>query len=415
MPKSNIIAGIDMGSGKITGVIASHDYETQTVKILSGASVPCRGIKSGVVVDIKDTSNAVAQLLDQCERDADVEVERVFLGVRGVHLKSSNGHGAYNIARTDKEITAEDVQFVIENAKAVPIETDKEIIHVIPQSFSIDRQKGVPNPEGMEGSLLEVDVHIVSASSSHLSNLIKSVAKAGFQVEEPCYGLITLGECVLTQEEKELGALLMDFGGETISIGIYLEGGIKFSKDLPYGCDLITRDIAYGLHTSREGAREIKEKYGVTWPALMSADDEIPVPSLDKSTSSGVKPDYLLEIIQPRVEELFDKIRAEIEKTRYADVPGVGVITGGGSLLKGMPELCGQALGLREVRQAGVQRDLVVADEEFFSPLYGTAVSLAVYPNIRNDSAMEPSGARGRSPMGKLTDFFKGLDIFGRD
>jgi len=414
MGKSNIVAGLDMGGGRITGVIASRDSETQTVKILSGASLPCRGLKSGVVVDIKDTAGTVAQLMDQCERDADVEVERVYLGVRGAHLKSSNGHGAYNIARSDREITAEDVHCVLENAKAVPIETDKEIIHVIPQSFSIDRQKGVPNPEGMEGSLLEVDVHIVSASTSHLSNLIKSVSKAGFSVEESCYSLVTLGECVLTQEEKELGAILLDLGGESISIGVYLEGGIKFSKDLPYGCDLITRDIAYGLHTSREAARDIKEKFGVAWPALLVDDEEIPVPSLDKRTSHSVKPSFLLDIIQPRAEELFDKVRGEIEKTRYADIPGVGVITGGGSLLRGMPELCCQSLGLREARQAGIQRDLLVADEEFFHPSYGAALSLAVYPSVRTDAVPESSSGR-RAPLGKWLDFFRGIDIFGKD
>ncbi|MFA5161319.1 MAG: cell division protein FtsA [Elusimicrobiales bacterium] len=414
MPKNEIAAGLDMGGGRITAVVTERDCETGAVKVLSGASAPCRGLKSGVVVDIKETSNTVARLIEQCERDAGAEVETVCLGVRGAHLKSANGHGAYNIARADKEITSEDVHSVIENAKAFPLESDKEILHVLPQGFSIDRQKGVPNPEGMEGSLLEVDVHIVSASSSHLNNLIKSVAKAGFAVEEPFYSLITLGECALTPEEKELGALLIDFGGETTSIALYHEGGIKFSRDLPYGCDLITRDIAYGLHTSREGAREIKEKYGSAWPAMMTDDEEIPVPGLDGRAVHNVKPSFLLEIIQPRAEEILEKVREEIEKTRYADIPGVGAITGGGSLLKGLPELCCQSLSLREARRAGVQRSLACGDEKFFHPSYGSALSLAVYPAIRTDNITERPVSR-RSPLEKVCGLFKGLEIFGRD
>ena len=261
MAKNNIVAGLDMGGGRITCILAAQDFETDSLKILSGASMPCRGLKSGVVVDIMETSRVVADVLEQAEREAEAEIDRVYMGVRGAHLQSLNSHGAYNISRADKEITSEDVQFAVENAKAIPIQNDREIIHVTPQSFSIDRQKGVPNPEGMEGSLLEVDVHIVTASSSPLNNLIKSVAKAGFKVEEPLYGLVALGECVLTPEEKELGCLLIDLGAETMSVGIYVDGSMKFSKDIPYGCDLITRDIAYGLHTSREAAKQIKTAY----------------------------------------------------------------------------------------------------------------------------------------------------------
>jgi cell division protein FtsA len=416
MAKPEIIAGLDMGSGNITCVLAQQDLETDSIKIISAASTKCKGLKGGVVVDIKDTANAVSEAVEKAESAAEETADFVLMGVRGSHLQSLNSHGAYNIARSDKEINAEDVQFAIENAKAIPISSDREILEVNPQSFSIDRQRGVPNPEGMEGSLLEVDVHVVTASTSHLNNLEKAVNKAGFKVEETMYGLVALGECVLTEEEKELGVVLMDLGGEVTSISIYADGCIKHSKEISYGSDLITRDIAYGLHTSRNAAREIKEKYGLATSAFLMEDEEIPVLSLDGQSTHNVTSSFLLDIIQPRVEEIFEKVREEIQKTKYADIPGVGVITGGGSLLKGIGEIACQAMGLREVRQANVLKDLIVVEgKKFLDPAYSGAISIIVYPNLRVNQRYDVLPKRRGSIFGKIKEFLTSVDIFGKD
>jgi len=415
MAKSEIIAGLDMGSGNVTCVLAEQELDSDTIKIISGSKVECKGLKGGVVVDIKDTANAVAEAVEKAEEEAQHTADFVLMGVRGSHLQSLNSHGAYNIARTDKEINAEDVQFAVENAKAIPISSNMKILKVTPQSFSIDRQRGVPNPEGMEGSLLEVDVHVVTASTSHLNNLEKAVNKAGFKVEESIFNLVALGECVLTTEEKELGVVLMDLGGEVTSIAIYADGCIQFSKEIPFGCDLITRDIAYGLHTSRSAARNIKEKYGIATSAFLMEDEEIPVPSLDGQNTHNVTSSFLLDIIQPRVEELFDKVREEIQKTKYADIPGVGVITGGGSLLKGIPEIACQAMGIREVRRAGVLRELVTADEKFFNPAYTGAISLIVYPNLVFNQDFDVVPRKKGSILSKMKELFTAVDIFGKD
>ncbi|HUT86136.1 MAG TPA: cell division protein FtsA [Elusimicrobiales bacterium] len=415
MAKSEIIAGLDMGSGNVTCVLAEQELDSDTIKIISGSKVECKGLKGGVVVDIKDTANAVAEAVEKAEEEAQRTADFVLMGVRGSHLQSLNSHGAYNIARTDKEINAEDVQFAVENAKAIPISSNMKILKVTPQSFSIDRQRGVPNPEGMEGSLLEVDVHVVTASTSHLNNLEKAVNKAGFKVEESIFNLVALGECVLTTEEKELGVVLMDLGGEVTSIAIYADGCIQFSKEIPFGCDLITRDIAYGLHTSRSAARNIKEKYGIATSAFLMEDEEIPVPSLDGQNTHNVTSSFLLDIIQPRVEELFEKVREEIQKTKYADIPGVGVITGGGSLLKGIPEIACQAMGIREVRRAGVLRELVTADEKFFNPAYTGAISLIVYPNLVFNQDFDVVPRKKGSILSKMKELFTAVDIFGKD
>jgi len=254
MPKSDIIAGLDMGSSRVTCVLAEHDAESEKIRILAGASVPCKGLKGGVVVNIAETQRAIASVMEQAEEKAKEIVGEVYLGVRGGHIQTFNNRGAYNIARADKEITAEDVSNVIENAKAIPIPSDREILHVIPQGFSLDRQRGVPNPVGMEGALLEVGVHIVTAQSSHINNLMKSVSQAGFRVVDTVYNLLAIGELVVSPEEKDLGCLLIDIGGQTTAIGIYYEGSLRFSSEIPLGGDNVTRDIAYGLGTSMAAA-----------------------------------------------------------------------------------------------------------------------------------------------------------------
>ncbi len=384
MTKPEIVASLDMGSGRVTCILAAQDPGVQAVRVLSGATVPCRGIKGGVVVNISETARAITQAMEEAEEKAKEIVGEVYLGVRGAHLQSFNNRGAYNIARTDKEITGEDVANVIENAKAIPISSDREILHVVPQGFSLDRQRGVPNPVGMEGSLLEVEVHIVTASSSHLNNLIKAVSQAGFRVIEPIYGLLALGEIVVTPEEKDLGCLLVDVGGQTLSLGIYFEGSIHFSKEIPVGSDFITRDLAYGLRTSLSTAQTIKEKYGAALASLISGDEQITVVGLDGRTEHVVKTHTLLDYIQPRVEEIFTKVRDEFQNSNYADLPGGGVLTGGGSLLRGMAEASEQVMELQQVRAGSINREFVTCDEEYLHPVYNTALGIVCYPFLRS-------------------------------
>ena len=184
MGKSEIIAGLDMGSSRVTCVIAERDEEHNKIRILAGASAPCKGLKGGVVVNIEETARAIENAMDAAESKANEVVSEVYLGVRGSHIQAFDNKGGYNIARTDKEITGEDVSNVIESAKTVPLSADREILHVIPQGYSLDRQRGVPNPIGMEGSLLEVGVHIVTASTPVINNLVKSVLKGVFRVAD---------------------------------------------------------------------------------------------------------------------------------------------------------------------------------------------------------------------------------------
>ena len=415
MAKTNIIAGLDIGSGKMTCIAAAHDFETNTLKVLAGRSVPCKGLKGGMVSDIRETSAAVTHILGSIERECNQDIGSLFVGVRGAHLESFSNHGTYNISRLDKEITQSDMALAIENAKAMPIKNDNEIVNVITQGYAIDKQKGITNPEGMEGSLLEVDVHITTGSSTHLNNLAKAIQRPGYKIDGTFYGLVPLADTVLTQEEKEIGAMILDLGGETMSVGIDIDGILKFSRDIPYGCDLITSDLSRLLHTSRQNAKEIKEKYGVSFPTFLDEEGEIPVPSLDGRSKHNIKKSYVLDIIQPRVEELIEQVGRCVETSGYKNFPVVGVVTGGGSLMPGITDHCVNILGLKEVRRGVVQRDLITSDDEFFDPQYSTAMALAIYAsdNSGYDDYSGGSYEKGGSFFGKLGRLFKGVDIFG--
>jgi len=375
-----LVAGLDIGSGRVTCLIGAPDPATGVVKVLGGASVVCRGLKGGVVIDIHEAALAVTRAVEEAESAVKATVSSVWLGVRGAHLQSFNNRGAYNIARTDREITADDVAAVVSSARAIPLSSDREILHVVPQGFSLDRQRGVPHPVGMEASLLEVDVHLVTASSAHLNNIMKTVAKAGFEVVEPVYGVLAAGEMLVTQEEKELGCVLIDFGGQSISIGVYCEGAIKYSKELALGSDFITRDLAVGLKTSIATAEKIKMDHGIAHPSLLNGDADIDCHGIDGRTPMRIKTSMMMGIILPRVEEIFSVVAEDLQNSSYADVisPGGAILTGGGSLMRGTLQSASQILGV-PVRLGVPHPDAIVADDVWLSPIYATALGLLQY------------------------------------
>ncbi|PCI36561.1 MAG: cell division protein FtsA [Elusimicrobia bacterium] len=384
MAKSELIAGLDLGSGRVACVLGTPHPDGQGIKVIGGASVLTRGLKGGVVLNIHETARAIRTVVEKAEEQAGQMVHGLYLGVRGNHIQSFNNGGNYSIARTDKEITAEDVRGVIEHAKAIPISTDREILHVIPHSFALDRQQGVPDPIGMEGSLLEVDVHIITASSSHINNLAKAVAEAGFDVIEPVYSLLALGEFLVTEEERDLGSLLMDFGGQSISLGIFVEGGIRYSKEIPVGSDFITRDLAHGLRTNIPTAERIKINHGVAHPTLLNGDGEemIEFKGVDGRTMHSVKRHSMVDIILPRVEEILTHVGEEIQKSSYGDlaVPGGTILTGGGSQLSGLPDAAEQILNM-PARNAYAHGGIIDAPPELLdNPTYATAMALVCYP-----------------------------------
>lgn len=410
--RPEMVAGLDIGSGRVTCLIGAPDAATGKVKVLGGSSVACRGLKGGVVINITEAASAVARAVEEAEAAAKTTVSEVWLGVRGNHLQSFNNRGAYNIARTDREITADDVNAVVMSARAIPLSSDREILHVVPQGFSLDRQRGVPHPVGMEASLLEVDVHLVTSSSAHLNNIMKTVAQAGFEVVEPVYGLLAAGELLVTQEEKDLGCVLIDLGGQSISLGVYCEGAIKYSKEISIGSDFITRDLAMGLKTSIATAERIKVEHGIAHPSLLNGDADIECHGIDGRTPLSVKTSTMMGIILPRVEDIFSAVAEDLQNSSYADVvaPGGAILTGGGSLMRGMVDSAQQVMGI-SVRRGVPHPDAVQADEVWLSPAYSTALGLLQYSTTPRWGGVDTRTVARKRPlwMRKLTGMIEDL------
>jgi len=339
MSKSQAIAGLDLGSGKITCVLAVPSEKNGEFEILNGAVIACKGLRGGVILNLQDTSAAIRQVIDKLEEESGEEVRGVFLALRGDHIISLNSQFEKRIQRSDKEINKEDVEEVIENAKPIRLDNDQEIIHTIPQEFSLDSQQGVPNPVGMEGNILGVNVHIVKASSTLLGNISKAVANAGFQIDEPVYGLLAAGDIVLTQEEKEIGCLLIDFSGLSTGVAVYKDGKIRYSKEFHlFGSDHITQDIAHALKTSFATAQKIKENYGLAMTELISEDNVFDYTRVDGHNVLKATKKQLVEIIQTRIDQMLYAIEEDLKTSSDPTMFEAGgvIITGGGSKLEGL-------------------------------------------------------------------------------
>lgn len=424
MPKPEIIAGLDIGSGQLVCAIARKLPDQDHAEIVGIAKQSCRGLKGGVVINIDETALSISRVVEAAEEMANETVRDLVVGIRGSHTQTFNHHGAINIARTDKEITSDDVAQVIESTKAVPISTDREIIHVIPQDFVLDRQQGVPNPVGMEGSLLEVEVHIVTAGSSHLNNIWRAINHAGFGVREPVYGLLAVGDVVVTQEEKDLGCLLVDFGGATTGIAIYTDGGVRFTKEIPVGADAITNDLAHGLRTSLSQAKLVKEKYGTAirmarkqvlvtgngHEETVDADEEVTYTSVDGRTQRQIQRGSLFDFVGPRVEEIFSLIKIEIENSGMAEqvVAGGVVITGGGSMMPGLVSAAEKILELPT--RNGLPQHVSGIPEALSHPSFATACGLVTFHSFgdwpRCGKTLRKAGGSFLSP---IKSFFSDL------
>jgi cell division protein FtsA len=385
MANNEILTGLDIGSGRVTCVIASRDEETGKITVLGGARADSRGVKNGMVTSIEDAAHSIRQAVESAEKITGQVVSEVFLGLRGPHLHSVDSRGRVNISRTDTEITAEDVANVVDNSKAFSLDHGTEIVHVVPQKFSLDRLPGVPNPVGMAGGLLESETHIIMGSNPAISNLIKAVNVAGFQLaHNPIHTLLALGELVIEEEEKKLGAVLVDMGGEITAVGVYVDGALHYSKELTIGGDSISRDLAHGLGTTAGWARELKEKYGAVYSNLVDKDKKITIMKADRRTKAEMHTKDLLKFIQPRVEEIFEQIFETVQKSSYQDLSGGVILAGGGALLKGIPDAAAELLELPQARLAYPVHDLLVCPEEYLAQPFLGAVALVCFPYLKN-------------------------------
>lgn len=379
MPKDKIVAGLDFGDDQISCVIVREKEEGGALEILGASKIGCKTVKKGALTDIVKTSQAIEKVVQAAEAKLDdVSVENVFLAVRGLDIMSENGKGTYNINRSDNEITQDDISHVLDNALA-PYK-DREILQTIAKTYIVDGERGITNPEGMQASVLGVEVHCLTVNPSHLRNIVNAVARSGFNVINAFYNGVVLGDCVLTPEEKETGTILVDIGGATTSIVFYKHGSIQFSQEIECGGHFITRDIALRFRLNNSEAKRIKEKFGFAF----SDDIKEPQTITDEDVSADRLPSQedLAEIIQSSVEDMMFAIEEVISKLRYGDDYVTIVFTGGGSLLRGLLGKNNKTFESQIVRLGAVQKEFVKGKDEFFTAPYSTALAAAIYPVV---------------------------------
>jgi cell division protein FtsA len=378
-----IIVGLDIGTTKICAIVG--ELTDDGIDIIGIGSHPSKGLRKGVVVNIETTVNSIQRAIDEAEAMAGTEITHVYTGIAGGHVKSFGGRGV--VALKDREVREADVARVIEQAKTVNIPVDREVIHVLPQEFIVDDQGGIREPLGMTGARLEAKVHIVTGAVASAQNIIKCANRAGLNVSDIVLQPLASSEAVLTEEEKELGVCLVDIGGGTTDIAIFQNGAIVHTAVIALGGHNLTNDIAVGLRTPIDHAERLKVKFGCSLTAMVEKADMIEVPSVGGREPRVMGRQILSEILEPRVEEIFQLVHHEVERNGFSELLTSGVvITGGSTLLPGMTELAEEIMGV-PVRR-GVPRGIGGLVDVVKSPVYATGVGLVVYGARHQDRSM---------------------------
>jgi cell division protein FtsA len=331
-----------------------------------------------VVVNIDFTVEAIKQAVAEAEQMAGVEVAGVYAGVAGGHIRGLNSRGVVAVSGREREVSEQDVERVVEAARAINLPQDREIIHVLPQTFVVDDQDGVREPVGMSGVRLEVECHIVTGAITSVQNVVRSVNRAGLAVDDIVLEPLASAEAVLSADEKELGVLLVEVGGGTTNVALFREGAIWHTAVLPLGGDHITNDIAVGLRTPVADAEELKKRFGCALTARVPAVETVDVPSVGGRKPRELSRQVLSEIIQPRVEEIFRLVAKDLTKAGFEDAATAGVVvTGGTSILEGVPEVAEAVFSL-PVRR-GMPGEIGGLSDAVRSPIHSTVVGLALY------------------------------------
>jgi cell division protein FtsA len=333
----DLIVGLDIGTSKIVALVAEVPPEGG-INILGMGAAPSNGLKKGVVVNIEGAVGAIQRALEDAELMANCKISHVYTGIAGSHIRSLNSHGMVPIR--DREVSQADIDRVVETARAVNISTDQQVLHVLPQEFIIDGQEGVREPLGMSGVRLEVKVHIVTGAVSAAQNIVKCVRRCGLEVHDLILQPLASSLAVLNDDEKDLGVCLVDIGGGTTDIAVFTRGAIQHTAVLPIAGDQITNDIAMTLRTPTREAEDLKIQHGVALRQLADAREMIEVPGIGDRSPRMLSKQLLSEVIEPRVEELYSLVQAELRRSGFEEQISSGlVLTGGASQMKGMVEL----------------------------------------------------------------------------
>ncbi len=402
----DIVVGLDIGTTKVCAIIGRVN-EYNGIDVVGVGVSPSRGLRKGVVVNIESTVQSVATAIEKAELMAGIEVKSVYAGIAGGHIEGINSRGVVAVATRSKEITPEEVERVVDAAKALALPMEREVIHVLPQEFIVDNQDGIKDPIGMSGVRLEAEVHIVTGAVASAQNIVKSVNRAGYAVNDIVLEHLASALATLKEDEKELGVVLLDIGGGTTDVLVYLNGSIWHTNVISMGGNHVTNDVSIGLRTPLQSAEEIKKKWGVAVSDIVDAGEVIEVPNVGGRKPTQLPRQILAEIIEPRVEEIFFLVKDDLDQKDFKDVITGGVVlTGGASLLQGIEKVAENVFEMPvRIGMPGGVGGLV---EEISSPEFATGVGLVKYGlHAQPESFMENRGAGLFSNIKKrMVDWF---------
>lgn len=405
----NLVVGLDIGTSKVLAIVGEVSA-TGEVQVIGVGHHPSRGMKKGVVVNIESTVQSIQRAIEEAELMAGCQIQSVYAGIAGSHIRSINSHGT--VAIKDKEVGTNDVDRVIESARALAIPADQKVLHVLPQEFIIDGQEGIREPIGMSGVRLEAKVHIVTGAVSAAQNIVKCVRRCGLEVDDIILEQLASSLSVLTEDEKELGVCMVDIGGGTTDISVFTEGAIRHTAVIPIAGDQVTNDIAVALRTPTQHAEDIKKKYGCALTQIASSDESIEVPSVGERPPRKLARQTLAEVIEPRIEELYGLILAELRRSGFEDLIGSGIVlTGGSAKMEGMIDLAEEVFHM-PVR-LGIPQGVGGLSGVVHNPIYATGVGLVLFgAKARGGSRyglLPPSAAVGiQGVLSKMKSWFQG-------
>ena len=402
----NLIVALDIGTSKVVAIVAEISPEGR-IEVIGIGSSASRGLKRGVVVNIESTVQSIQRAIEEAELMAGCEINTVYTGIAGSHVKSINSHGI--VAIRDKEVSASDVERVIDAARAVAIPADQRVLHVLPQEFIIDSQEGIPEPIGMAGVRLEAKVHLVTGAVSAAQNIVKCVQRCGLTVDDIVLEQLASSYAVLTEDEKELGVCIVDIGGGTTDIAVFCGGAIQHTAVIPIAGTQVTNDIAVSLRTPAQYAEEIKIKYACALSQLANPDETIEVPSVGDRPPRRLARQTLAEVVEPRYEELFHLVRKELRRSGFEELIAAGVVlTGGSAKMEGAIELAEEVFHM-PVR-LGVPQYVDGLADVVRNPIHATGVGLLLYGKEALQSQAEAAKSRVGfgSVLQRMKSWFQG-------
>lgn len=404
--EKNLIVGLDIGTSKVVAIVGEITPDNE-IEIIGLGTHPSRGLKKGVVINIESTVQSIQRAVEEAELMSGCQIHSVYAGIAGSHVRSLNSHGI--VAIRDKEVAQTDIERVIDAARAVAIPADQKILHILPQEFIIDQQESIREPVGMSGVRLEAKVHMVTGAVSAAQNIIKCVRRCGLEVDDIILEQLASSHSVLTDDEKELGVCLVDIGGGTTDIAVFTEGAIRHTAVIPIAGDQVTNDIAVALRTPTQYAEEIKIKYACALTQLASADETIEVPSVGERPDRRLARQTLAEVVEPRYEELFTLIQAELRRSGFEDLCAAGIIlTGGSSKMEGAVELAEEIFHM-PVRLGSPQYVTGLVDV-VRNPIHSTGVGLLLF-GYQNRAMRESESRMGngfKSVWNRMKNWFQG-------